>query len=686
VDVNKTIPGRGKTLKDLMREAVTVGHNGDKEKKIKITPERFEKIYLNWIDNLRDWCISRQIWWGHRVPVWYKKLDKGIDITFIRHAESQANADKIAGGHSNTPLTEKGKEETRKLAERINIGHYDCVYTSDLNRALETSQILFAGHPTIVPDKRLREIDYGDLTLKSSSLLDEFRVSGFPNGENYKQVTKRVLDFLSEIAEKHDGKKIAVVGHNGTWKALENIINRMPLSFENIKKGTGREPLEYKLNELSCIDVSPPEGSGWTQDPDTLDTWFSSGLWTFSTLGWPDRTKDLAGFHPTSWMQMGHEILFFWMARMILMTTYALDDIPFYNIYIHGILRDEKGQKFSKSLNNGVDPLDMIKKYGCDALRLSLLSGITPGNDARFYTEKVEGARNFVNKLWNISRYVLGQIGEIEGNVELPKARSLSDEWIINRLHTVIKEIEELFDRYDFSLASEKLRDFTWSDFADWYLEIAKIEGDKQEVLRYVLVNILKLWHPFIPFVTEEIWQEVFGGKKFLMVEKWPEAREKVSKSNDNNFELIKNVITGIRSLRSDYKIEPVKKMNVVIQTDSSNKLWQENAEAIKGLARLEILVIGEDLLKPKSAITFVVSNAVVHVDIAGVVDVEKEKARLLKELEETGKYFVVLDKKLATGDFVKNAPEDVVAKERTKMAEAEAKLEKLKEQLKSLL
>ncbi len=510
VDVNKIIPGRGKTLKDLMREAVTVGHNGNKDKKIKITPERFEKIYLNWIDNLRDWCISRQIWWGHRVPVWYR-------------------------------------------------------------------------------------------------------------GEEIK------------------------------------------------------------------VSVTEPEGEGWEQDPDTLDTWFSSGLWTFSTLGWPEETKDLEGFHPTSWMQMGHEILFFWMARMILMTTYTLDEIPFYNVYIHGILRDEKGQKFSKSLNNGVDPLDMIEKYGCDALRLSLLSGITPGNDARFYTEKVEGARNFVNKLWNISRYVLGQIGEIESNVELPKVKSLSDEWIINRLHTVIKEIEELFDRYDFSLASEKLRDFTWNDFADWYLEIAKIEGDKQEVLRYVLVNILKLWHPFIPFVTEEIWQEVFGGKKLLMVERWPELRETVVKSKDNDFELIKNVITGIRSLRSDYKIEPAKKMNVVIQSGESNKLWQENAEAIKGLARLESIVIGEDSSKPKSAITFVVKDAVVHVDIAGVVDIEKERMRLSKELEETQNYFVVLDKKLATGDFVKNAPEEVITKERMKMVEAGTKLEKLKEQLKSL-
>ncbi len=511
VDVNKVIPGRGKSLKHLMREAITTGHNGDPNKKIKITPDRFEKIYVNWIDNLRDWCISRQIWWGHRVPVWYR----GEEI--------------------------------------------------------------------------------------------------------------RVQD-------------------------------------------------------------SQPEGNGWAQDSDTLDTWFSSGLWTFSTLGWPDKTSDLKDFHPTSWMQMGHEILFFWMARMILMTTYTLNDIPFYNVYIHGILRDEKGRKFSKSLNNGIDPLDMIGQYGCDALRLSLLSGITPGNDARFYTEKVEGARNFVNKLWNISRYVLGQIEITDSEPSIPVSNTLSDKWIINRLHTVLKEIEELFDHYDFSLAGEKLRDFTWSDFADWYLEIAKIEGDKKEVLQYVLVNILKLWHPFIPFVTEEIWQETFGGEKLLMVAKWPVVKVSKIEVSTGDFELIKNIITGIRSLRSDYKIEPGKKLDVIIQAGENELLLKENVEIIRRLARLENIEIGESTAKPESAITFVEKDVTVHVDIAGVVDVEKEKARLSKELEDTDSYLSALEKKLSNEDFSRNAPAEVVDKERAKLIEVQTKLDKLREQISSLV
>jgi len=384
---------------------------------------------------------------------------------------------------------------------------------------------------------------------------------------------------------------------------------------------------------------------------------------------------------------MGHEILFFWMARMILMTTYTLDDIPFYNVYIHGILRDEKGRKFSKSLNNGVDPLEMIEKYGCDALRLSLLSGITPGNDARFYTEKVEGARNFVNKLWNISRYILGQIDGISNESEIPKVKTLSDEWILSRLQIVTTEIEELFNRYDFSLASEKLRDFTWNDFADWYLEIAKTEEDKKEMLQYVLINLLKLWHPFIPFVTEEIWHEIFEGTKLLMVEKWPEARGRQTNSsfNINNFELIKAVISGIRSLRADYKIEPGKKLNVVIQAEVSQLVLRENISIIKGLARLENIQIGESVVRPESAITFVVKDVAVHVDIAGVVDIEKEKSRLAKELAETEKYVTSLEKKLSNEEFVKNAPEDVVNNEQYKRTEANAKLEKLKEQLKSL-
>ena len=345
VDVNKKIPQHGKTLKELMREAVTTGHKGNK---VTIQPERFNKIFLHWIDNLHDWCISRQIWWGHRIPVWYK------DEEIFVHEEA-------------------------------------------------------------------------------------------------------------------------------------------------------------------------PKGKGWKQDEDTLDTWFSSGSWTFSTLGWPEKTKDLKEFHPTTWMQMGYEIIFLWLARMILLSTYALDEIPFKDVYIHGMLRNKQGKKFSKSDRTGVDPLKIIKEYGTDALRFSLLKGVAPGNDSRFYDAKLKDARNFVNKLWNVSRYVLScDLARIDHN----QINTLAEKWIVSRMNNLIKEVTHDLDKCRFSLASEKIYEFLWHEFADWYLEINKKEANPG-VLRYCLENILKLLHPYAPFATEVLWKEL-NPDSLLMIEAWPEVDEKL--------------------------------------------------------------------------------------------------------------------------------------------------------------
>ncbi len=522
VAVNKEIPGRGKTLKQLMKEAVLTGHNGDKNQKISITPDRFEKIYYNWIDNLRDWCISRQVWWGHQIPVWYRKT----------------------GENTPSPLQGEGRGEV-------------------------------------------------------------------------------------------------FVGAN-----------------------------------------PPADVEDWKQDPDTLDTWFSSGLWTFSTLGWPEKTKDLETFHPTSWMQMGHEILFFWMARMILMSTYVLDEIPFKNVYIHGMLRDKDGKKFSKSADNGVDPLEVIEKYGTDALRLSLLSGITPGNDSRFYLEKVEGARNLVNKLWNMSRFMLMNIGEPKIDVDRPEAKTLADKWILEELENVKYKVGNGFDTFNFSFAGEQLRDFTWNELADWYLEIAKIEGNKSEILNHILNTVLKLWHPFMPFVTEAIWQEIYEGN-LLMVAKWPECINKIEKVDD--FDLIKNTITGIRSLKADYKIDSVKKLNVVISAGDKKDILEENAEVIKGLARLENLQINQSANKPINHVAFVELGVEIFVDLEGIVDFAKEKERIGKEIKQLSGYVMGLDKKLSNKDFVVNAPAEVIEKENIKLNEGKMKLEKLNKQLENL-
>lgn len=532
VDVNKKFPpetgmfaGRMVSLKEMMQEVVTKGE-------IKIIPDRFEKTYFSWINNLRDWCISRQIWFGHQIPVWYK----------------------------------------------------------------------------------------GD--------------------------------------------------------------------------------------EIFC-GVEAPQGAGWVQDPDTLDTWFSSGLWTFSTLldknmvdgetleAWVQRSLDISTFHPTSVLETGYDIIFFWVARMILMTTYTLGQVPFKTVYLHGLVRDDQGRKMSKSLGNIINPLDMIEKFGTDATRLSLLLGSTPGNDMKLSEEKVAGFRNFTNKLWNISRFILTMNEETKSSDQESKM-TLADCWISGKLALVTGEVISNIESYQLSIAGERLRDFTWGDLADWYLEIAKIEGNKTAMLRFILDMLLKLWHPFMPFVTEAVWREMYGGERMLMVEKLHISEELLHnipaqstvKDEQNalaHFEMIKNIITGIRSIRAEYKIEPAKKLPATISAGKHAGLLEENKHIIIGLGRLETLVIAEKVEKSVGAVGFVESGIEVFIDFAGAVDTEKEKVRLTKEQTDLDHYTKSLSQKLSNAEFVKNAPEAVVAGERKKLADAEEKLKKITEQLSTL-
>ncbi|MDO8668505.1 MAG: valine--tRNA ligase [bacterium] len=542
VDVNKTIPSKNKSLKDLMREAVTVGHNNDPKQKVKITPERFAKTYLHWIDNLRDWCISRQIWWGHRIPVYYRKQ-----------------------GMTNF----------------------------------------------------------------------QFSISNEMQNANAK---------------------------------------------DEIYVGTGQ-----------------PRGEGWVQDEDTLDTWFSSGLWTFSTLGWPEQAKNLKTFHPTSWMQMGYEILFFWMARMILMSTYTLDQIPFKDVYIHGMLRNEAGKKFSKSSGNNIDPLEVIAKFGTDALRLSVIAGIAPGNDSKFYKEKVEGARNMVNKLWNVARYIIinchsgGSEERATDRISSGFYRSAgaslqndsltaADNWILNRLQTLIAEVLADFDNFRFSEAAERLRVFTWDDLADWYLEVSKFEKTykKKELLQYILENILKLWHPFMPFVTEVLWQEI-GKKELLMVEKWPKSDAIASLQHDKGeFEVIKDIVVAIRNARAENKVEPAKKVKAVIYAGKKKAQIESQRELIKslrtGLSELEIETDGE---KIDGAIYAAVGE--IEIYLLGAVDSEKEKIRLEKELANLKKVIKAAEVRLTNKEFTDKAPAAIVKKEKDKLKGWQVELKNLK-------
>ncbi len=510
LDMNKAIPSKNKTLRDLMREAVTTGLGGDSSAKVTVTPDRFTKLYMDRVENLRDWCLSRQLWWGHRIPVWYR----------------------------------------------------------------------------------------GD--------------------------------------EMHVG-------------------------------------------------TEAPEGNGWEQDPDTLDTWFSSGSWTFSTLGWPKESEDIKNYHPTNWMQMGYEILYLWLMRMIMMSSYALGEIPFKDVYIHGMLRDEHGKKFSKSSGNGIDPIEVINTYGADALRVSLLLGVSPGNDSRYYTEKIESGRNFVNKLWNISRFILTSVEEVK-TVETVAAKTLADRWILGRLSQVTDEVTRNIENYEFSLASEILKDFTWNEFADWYLEIAKVEEGKDEILLYILERLLTLWHPFMPFITESIWSNFTeDDNDFMMVHKWPGAESKLDKKDLDQMETLQEIIVAIRNLRAEYKVEPAKLIDVQISASDSSKSIDENSEIIKRLARIDNLTVEKKLKKPDQAAVVVVGSIEIYVPLAGLVNIEKETTRLQKELEEAEKYLASLEAKINNKEMLKKAPKNVVDGIKQSFEEQKVKTQTIRDQLKAL-
>lgn len=555
IDVNKKITKEGnkyfqdKSLKEVMLQVVREG-------KIRIVPDRFEKVYFSWVENLRDWCVSRQLWFGHRIPAWYCE---------------------------------------------------DC----------------------------------GEIIISK--------------------------DEVKECTKCH--------------------------------------------------------GSLLRQDSDTFDTWFSSGAWTFSTLmdndfekysnfdEWVENSRDLLKFHPTTVMETGIDIIFFWVARMILMTTYTLGEVPFENVYLHGMLRDKEGRKMSKSLGNGIDPVEMIDKYGTDALRLSLIIGSTPGNDLKVYEEKIENYRNFVNKVWNVSRYILMSVGEVKRVEDRPEGRTLADEWILWNTDRMVSLVEEAIRTYRFSIAGEEIYNFTWNKLADWYLEIAKIEGNKDEILLYVLERLLVVLHPFAPFVTEEIWKSFENGD-LLMVHEWPESKIKVrlggygSEGEDGasidvmtedeiypdekypflqrDFQLIRDIITSIRNIRAEYKIEPKKLVKVTVVSAEKKELVEAQAAIIKALGRVEELQVETGLEKREGMAVVILNGAEIYVSLEGMIDVEKEKQNLLKDKDNLTKFVAGLRGKLSNEGFVKNAPESIIAAEEEKLAESEDKLSKIKEKLKS--
>jgi valyl-tRNA synthetase len=445
-----------------------------------------------------------------------------------------------------------------------------------------------------------------------------------------------------------------------------------------------RIPVWYKNNEV-YVGTEAPKEEGWQQDEDTLDTWFSSGMWTFSTLGWPEKTKDLEMYHPTQVLETGYEIITLWVSRMIMMSYFALEKIPFENVYLHGMVLDAKGKKMSKSKGNGIDPVGIKERYGSDSARLSLLIGNTAGNDLKLDEEKIASFRNFVNKLWNISRYIISFIGTVDWGKEELKINdfTVSDKWIFSTFNQLIIDVSSDLDNYRFSQAGEKLRNFTWNDFADWYIEISKFEknSQKQIILNYILDNLLKLWHPFMPFVSEAIYQELYQKKKMLMVAKWPEVNV-----DFNNFakdielmNLVKDIIIKIREARSTNKVEPAKKIKVLIYGHKYYKQIKEQELLIKslktGIEQLDIQERGQDI---KGEIKSIVGE--VEIFLIDAIDKEKEKFRREKEIKNLEKRIEFLNKQLENKEFVGKAPEKVVKKQKDKLNQCQVELEKLKD------
>ena len=507
-------------MEPLAKEAIRVVNDGT----IKFVPERFTKTYINWMENVHDWCISRQLWWGHQIPAWY---------------------------------------------------------------------------------------------------CDE-------------------------------------CGHI------------------NVKR---EDPTECE--KCGCKHL--------TREEDVLDTWFSSALWPFSTMGWPDLdSPDLKYWYPTSVMVTGYDIIFFWVARMIFSGMEQMKKEPFKTVFIHGLVRDDKGRKMSKSLGNGIDPLEMAEKYGADALRFNLITGNSPGNDARFYVEKCEAMRNFANKIWNASRFVMMNL--TIDHVELPEQLELEDKWVLSKLNTLVKEVTDNMDAFEIGVASAKVYDFIWDTYCDWFIELckARLTGDDecakinaQNVLCYVLIETLKLLHPFMPFITEEIYQALphtaEDKGEFIMLQKWPEYRDELSFPREEEaMGLIIDAITAIRAHRNEMNVAPSKKVHYTIATAHADT-FARGISFFKRLASAsDVTVADANIPTPDGSIEVVTHAARVLMPLAELVDFEKELARIAKEKANAEKQLAGIENKLSNQGFIAKAPEAVVNGAREDAAKLRALIEKL--------
>ncbi len=516
-------------MEPLAREALRVVNDGE----VKFVPDRFSKIYTNWMENVHDWCISRQLWWGHRIPAWTCE---------------------------------------------------DC----------------------------------GGMTVSET------------------------------------------------------------------------DPTECQHCHSTHI----------RQEEDVLDTWFSSALWPFSTLGWPDESsEDFKYFYPTDVLVTGYDIIFFWVARMIFSACEHTGKPPFHTVFIHGLVRDDKGRKMSKSLGNGIDPLEMADQYGADALRFNLITGNSPGNDMRFYTERCEAMRNFANKIWNASRFLMMNL--TIDRCELPDRLELEDKWILSKLNSVIPEVTENMERYELGVAAQKVYDFIWDSYCDWYIELTKtrLQGEDedsklraQQVLCYVLTETLKLLHPFMPFITEEIWQALPHSGDYLMLQQWPQHRAELDfPEEEKAMELIMDAIRGVRARRAEMNVPPSKKAQLTVST-LERAVFEQGIPFLKRLAYASDVTVegvtdagSDDAMTAQGMVTVTTHAARLFMPLAELVDLEKEKARIEKELKKNRAELDKLEAKLGNPGFVNKAPAHVVEAEQDRAEKLRALLAKLEESAASM-
>ena len=437
--------------------------------------------------------------------------------------------------------------------------------------------------------------------------------------------------------------------------------------------------------------ICPKCGKPMRQDPDTLDTWFSSALWPFSTLGWPDQTKDLRDFYPTDTLVTGYDIIFFWVVRMMFSGLKNMNEVPFHTVLIHGLVRDEQGRKMSKSLGNGIDPLQVIDAWGADALRFMLATGNAPGNDMRYSDDKVKAARNFANKLWNASRFILMHLSDDFIYHGLPENLQLEDRWIVSKFNDTAKEVGENLDKFEIGVACSKIYDFIWDVYCDWYIELTKPRiqagGETMEkaqaVLVWVMRNMLKLLHPFMPYITEEIWQVLTDESSMIITESYPVYDSSLHFADAAQFEKIIAAIRAIRNRRTELQVPPSKKARICIETDEP-ELYQNSTIFFEQLASASTVEIAASFQMPNAA-TAVTDSVRIFIPMEELVDKNKELERLKKEQAKVQKDLDFLEKKLSNPGFLAKAPTQLIETEKAKLQKAQEKMDKLKQSMTAL-